>query len=126
LTVVGSKRSYHTYRPEVFSQERGAVEQDDESVARKRRELARSLQPRLRLAFTSHTANLAPLHTAVSEYVDVARSQGEPVERVLIDLRAMLNLGGQWQDHATAEQHALAEAVIRWCIERYYGAERAD
>ena len=55
------------------------------------------------------------------------RARGEPVERVIIDLKQEMRAAGAIDRYARPEERALAESVIRWCIERYYGAaERAD
>ena len=60
------------------------------------------------------------LRTAVCAYVDEARERGEPVERVIVDLKQMMEIGGAWRRTATREMEMLAEGVIRWCIDRYY------
>lgn len=51
----------------------------------------------------------------------VDEQRGEPVERVIIDLKQEMRAAGVVNLYVRPEERALAEAVIRWCIERYYG-----
>ena len=74
----------------------------------------------LRAAFRGAPVETEPLREAVCAYVDSARERGEPVERVIIDLKRMMELSGAWRRSASKAEEALAEGVIRWCIERYY------
>ena len=48
------------------------------------------------------------------------------VERVIIDLKQELRAAGVVDRYARPEEHAVAESVIRWCIERYYGSAPRD
>jgi hypothetical protein len=66
------------------------------------------------------------LRDAVCEYVDAARQRGAPVERVIIDLKQEMRAAGAIDRYANPKERDLAEAVIRWCIQRYYGSARAD
>ena len=70
------------------------------------------------------SGNRARLKTAVCHHVDAARAQGQRVEHVIIDLKQELRGAGVVDKYTTPDERALAESVIRWCIERYYG--RAD
>ena len=74
----------------------------------------------LRAAFRGGLAETEPLREAVCTYVDGARERGEPVERVIIDLKRMMELSGAWRRSASRAEEAMAEGVIRWCIDRYY------
>ena len=76
---------------------------------------------------TAMRAEAASLRDAVCEYVDAARQRGEPVERVIIDLKQEMRAAGVVDRYVKPNERALAESVIRWCIERYYGTvPRAD
>jgi hypothetical protein len=66
------------------------------------------------------------LRDAVCEYVDAARLRGDPVERVIIDLKQEMRTAGAVDRYAHPKERELAESVIRWCIQRYYGSTRAD
>ena len=71
--------------------------------------------------------NVAALRDAVCGYVDGARARDEPVERVIIDLKQEMRAAGLVDRYVRPEERAVAESVIRWCIERYYGsAPRGD
>jgi hypothetical protein len=74
----------------------------------------------LRAAFRGGLVDTEPLREAVCVYVDGARERGEPVERVIVDLKRMMELSGAWRRSASRAEEALAEGIIRWCIERYY------
>jgi hypothetical protein len=79
------------------------------------------LAPLLRAAFRdAGQIETQPLREAVCAYVDAARARGEPVERVIVDLKRMMELSGGWRRFASRAEEAVAEAVIRWCIDRYY------
>jgi len=75
-------------------------------------------------AFSFPATSVDGFRDSVYHYVDVARSQGDPVEQVIIDLKALLNLGGQSPHYAPRKERALAEGVIQWCTERYCVADR--
>jgi hypothetical protein len=67
------------------------------------------------------------LRDAVCRYVDAARERGERVERVIISLKQEMRAAGVVDNYAAPKERALAEMVIRWCIERCYGRPaRAD
>ncbi len=66
--------------------------------------------------------NVAALRDAVCGYVDAARARGEPVERVIIDLKREMRAAGLVDRYVRPDERAVAESVIRWCIERYYGS----
>ena len=83
-----------------------------------------TLSALLRSAFRD-AGDVAKLRDAVCRYVDAARARGEPVERVIVDLKQEMRAAGAIKDYAAKEERALAEGVIRWCIERYYGAASA-
>ena len=86
----------------------------------------RELPPSLRDALQSGVAD-PRLREEVCAYVDAARQRGDPVERVIIDLKKELHGTGILDRYVRPHERALAESVIRWCIERYYGvAGRAD
>jgi len=74
----------------------------------------------LRAPFRGGTVETEPLREAVCVYVDAARERGEPVERVIIDLKRMMELSGGWRRSTSRKEEAVAEGVIRWCIDRYY------
>src|SRR5690242_3292421 len=73
-------------------------------------------------AIVREYGDVAALRDAVCNYVDAARAGGEPVERVIIDLKQEMRAAGAIDRYARPEERALAESVIRWCIERYYGS----
>jgi len=80
----------------------------------------------LRAAFREN-GEVAAVRDAVCSYVDAARAGGEPVERVIIDLKQEMRGAGVVDRYLRPEERVLAESVIRWCIERYYGsASRAN
>jgi hypothetical protein len=80
----------------------------------------------LRAAFREH-GEPAALRDAVCAYVDAARAAGEPVERAIIDLKQEMRGAGLIDRYVRPEERSVAESVIRWCIERYYGsAPRGD
>ena len=79
----------------------------------------------LRAAFRE-PGDVATLRDAVCTYVDAARARGEPVERVIIDVKQGMRAAGVVDRYARPEEHAVAESVIRWCIERYYGSAPRD
>ena len=86
-----------------------------------------TLAQNLRTALRASGAGAAALRDAVCEYVDAARQRGEPVERVIIDLKQEMRAAGVVDRYVKPNERALAESVIRWCIERYYGtAPRGD
>ena len=74
----------------------------------------------LRGAFRGGLVETEPLREAVCAYVDGARERGEPVERVIVDLKRMMEVSGGWRRSASRAEEAVAEGVIRWCIDRYY------
>jgi len=85
------------------------------------------LAANLRTAMRASGAEAASLRDAVCEYVDAARQRGEPVERVIIDLKQEMRAAGVVDRYVKPNERALAESVIRWCVERYYGtAPRGD
>ena len=84
----------------------------------------RELPPKLREALRSGIADTY-LRDEVRAYVDAARRRADPVERVIIDLKREMHVAGVINLYAQPHERALAESVIRWCIERYYGPERA-
>ena len=53
-------------------------------------------------------------------YVDASRERGDPVERIIIDMKTELDAAGMTDRYATREDRSLAESVVRWCIERFY------
>jgi len=69
-------------------------------------------------------ATAAALEEAVCRNVDESRRRGAPVERVVVDLKRQMRLAGAIDRYAKPEERLLAESVIRWCIQRYFG--RAD
>jgi hypothetical protein len=89
----------------------------DNSTPRTTRDQLSTLLP---AAFREGLADTAPLREAVCAHVDSARERGEPVERVIIDLKRMMELAGGWRRSASRKEEAIAEAIIRWCIDRYY------
>ena len=89
----------------------------DNSTQRSTRDQLATL---LRAAFRGGLVETEPLREAVCAYVDTARERGEPVERVIIDLKRMMELSGAWRRSTSRKEEAIAEGIIRWCIERYY------
>ena len=68
-------------------------------------------------------AGLAELRDAVREQVIHLRGQGEPPERVLVEIKRELQesqtrTGAPRSDEPA--MRALADQVVRWCIEAYY------
>jgi hypothetical protein len=97
--------------------ERTPDSSSDNSFTRTTRDQLSAL---LRTAFRGGLVDLEPLREAVCIYVDGARERGEPVERVIVDLKRMMELSGGWRRSASRAEEAVAEGVIRWCIDRYY------
>jgi hypothetical protein len=71
-------------------------------------------------------AGAETLRDTVCEYVDAARQRGDPVERVIIDLKQEMRAAGAIDRYAHPKERELAESVIRWCIQRYFGSVRSD
>jgi hypothetical protein len=69
-------------------------------------------------------ATASTLKEVVCRYVDESPQRGAPVERVIVDLKRQMRLAGAIDRYAKPEERLLAESVIRWCIQRYFG--RAD
>ena len=65
------------------------------------------------------------LREVVCAYVNAARLGGEPISRVVIDLKEAMREAGLVGDPASAEERTLEEAVIAWGTECYQPAERA-
>ena len=59
------------------------------------------------------------LPDAVRRYVDAARRQGDPIERVIVDLKYEMSAVGMISRNSAQEDRAVAQAVVRWCIERF-------
>jgi hypothetical protein len=81
------------------------------------RELPSSLRDALRSGVVD-----SRVHEEVCAYVDTARRAGDPVERVIIDLKREMHGTGILDRYVRPAERDIAESVIRWCIERYYGA----
>ena len=77
--------------------------------------------PALLRAALDGADDIRPLRDAVCRYVDTARERGDRVEHVIIDLKMEMRAAGAVDRYATSQERALAEGVIRWCIERFYG-----
>jgi len=71
-------------------------------------------------------AGAETLRDTVCEYVDAARQRGDPVERVIIDLKQEMRAAGAIDRYAHPKERELAESVISWCIQRYFGSARSD
>jgi len=56
----------------------------------------------------------------VRRYVDAARRHGDPIERIIVDLKYEMSPDGTISRYSAQEDRAVAEAVVRWCIERFY------
>jgi hypothetical protein len=93
---------------------------DSSSENSSTRSTREQLSALLRAAFRGGLVETAPLREAVCTYVDGARERGEPVERVIVDLKRMMELSGAWHRSASRNEEAIAEGIIRWCIDRYY------
>lgn len=86
----------------------------------------------LRVALSTHPVDDGALRAAVCAYVDAARAQGWPVERVIIELKRIAESEdgpvNRWS-HATDRidgQRVVARAVS-WCVEHYFrGAPGRD
>ena len=84
----------------------------------------RRLDIAIRLASTGgDVVALAELRDAIREQVLHLRSQGEPPERVLVEIKRELQ---EAQVRTAAPRgdepalRALTDQVVRWCIEAYY------
>ena len=60
------------------------------------------------------------LRDAVHDYVNDARERGEPVERVIVDLKQEIRAAAGIGLYVSRETRAVMESVVRWCIEGYY------
>ncbi len=83
----------------------------------------RRLDVALRLVTPGDAASQTELRDAVREQVLHLRGQGEPVERVLVEIKreiqeAQTRIGPSRGDLATTG--ALAEQVVRWCLSAYH------
>jgi hypothetical protein len=84
----------------------------------------RRLDVAIRLATVDgDEAGIAELRAAISEQVLHLRGQGEPPERVLVEIKRELQEAqtrtgvGRGDDQAL---RALTDQVVRWCIQAYY------
>jgi hypothetical protein len=57
----------------------------------------------------------------VCRHVDAARQRGDPIERIIIDLKQEMRAAGVVDRYVTADERAVGEAAVRWSIERFYG-----
>jgi len=83
----------------------------------------RRLDVALRLATPGDAESLTELREAVREQVLHLRGQGEPVDRVLVEIKreiqeAQARVGPTRGELATTG--ALAEQVVRWCLNAYH------
>jgi hypothetical protein len=86
----------------------------------------RRLDIALRLAAPGDPAGMAELRDAVREQVTHLRSQGEPPERVLVEIKreiqeALTRVNAPRDDEFALRP--LTDQVVRWCIEAYYRAD---
>jgi hypothetical protein len=68
-------------------------------------------------------SGIAELRAAVSEQVVHLRDQGEPPERVLVEIKRELQEAQTRTGAARGDEpalRALTDQVVRWCIEAYY------
>ncbi len=98
-------------------------------------ELGAALQARLTGLHTPLSATTEyDLKALVCDYVDVLKTVGFPVERVILSVKRAANEAG-WRSSSllpkatvnlSGEDKLLAD-MVRWCIERYYDPpSRAD
>jgi hypothetical protein len=72
------------------------------------------------------TAGIAELRDAVREQVWHLRSQGEPPERVLVEIKREIQEAQTRVNAPRGDEpvlRTLTEQVVRWCIEAYYRAD---
>jgi len=83
----------------------------------------RRLDIAIRLAGAGDETGLAELRDAVREQVAHLRDQGEPPERVLVEIKRELQESQTRTGAPRGDEQALralADQVVRWCIEAYY------
>lgn len=71
-------------------------------------------------------AGIAELRDAVHEQVWHLRSQGEPPERVLVEIKREIQEAQTRVNAPRGDEpvlRTLTEQVVRWCIEAYYRAD---
>lgn len=59
-----------------------------------------------------------PLQEEVCAFVRMQKGTGAPPERVLADLKAIIDRASPFV--RTQDQAALVERVVRWCIDEFY------
>lgn len=64
--------------------------------------------------------DLAALQSAVCAFVRSAKERGDPPQRVIVALKALTMQVVDWRQ-ASPQQQALREAVIRLCLDEFYG-----
>jgi hypothetical protein len=86
----------------------------------------RRLDIALRLAGPGDAAGVAELRDAVCEQVVHLRGQGEPPERVLVEIKREIQEAQTRVNAPRGDDTALrclTDQVVRWCIEAYYRAD---
>lgn len=63
------------------------------------------------------------LRESVCTYAQRQRADGVPAERVVIQLKELMQVSANRARFLDSEQRALVDSVIRWCIEEYYRAD---
>jgi hypothetical protein len=79
----------------------------------------------LRRVFAEPSLDHSFLSDEIRAFTRRARAGGQPVERVIIAVKSMVD-GTQGAAHDFLVGRHLAEDVVRWCIEEYYGTRPAD
>jgi hypothetical protein len=83
------------------------------------------IEASLRRALVSPALDRSFLSDEIRAFTRRARAGGQPIERVIIAVKSMVDDTQSASPDITARRH-LAEEVVRWCIEEFYGNRPAD
>jgi hypothetical protein len=83
------------------------------------------IESSLRRAFGAGSLDRSFLSDEIRAFTRRARAGGQPVERVIIAVKSMVDDTQGASRDVEVRKH-LAEDVVRWCIEEYYGSRPAD
>jgi hypothetical protein len=81
---------------------------------------------RLRAAFTASSVDESALKVAVCAYVDETKTQGWPVERVIIEIKRIAEVEDGPVYRALRDPierlkaRDLIDRVVKWCIDHYF------
>ena len=88
---------------------------------------------RLRDLFLGDFLEPSAVRNAVCAYVDHMKSQGAPVERIIIDIKRVAEVENGALSRALAAKDSdgqrrarqVTDDAVKWCIQHYYSTERS-